>query len=116
MAIHIDMGLGEFKYSLAADKGDNKTVFTLQPMTGEQVCNITPQMTRDSAGQIKIDGPGVRQVLNYGLKGWTGLYDQDGKEIEFSKEMISKLPYAERIELAVKIFFSSQMAGDVRGN
>lgn len=78
-----------FEYVLEDDQSlpsEEQTVFTLRGLTVAEEARVADSMISGLPGQDELSfrsGTHQLTVLRYGLRGWTGFLDSEGKSVQF---------------------------------
>ena len=103
----------KIEYTLREDRGGKSpTVFTLRPLTKQQVIEIEDIMSAREAGKGMPFGSYTFAVLKAGLAGWRNMKDAKGEDVMFTTDgmgqvdddLLLRFTIAQRGELADAIF------------
>lgn len=117
MGIKITTGISPESYiPQSQENSDSPANFQLRPLNGEEVCSVGEYIKSGGPSGIQITGPGVFKILRFAISDWSGVFDEQGKVVEFSRENFKFLPYTLCVELAIKIIMSSRLSEEESGN
>lgn len=98
------------------DKADAAR-YRIRPLDGMEYLEVVPHMFVDADGYIRYDGKAMQILIRYGLEGWENHCDPEtGKELEFSRDAVRRLPPLRLKMLAQEIANRSQLTEGERKN
>jgi len=99
-----------------SEKDDmNPARFEVRPLDGMQYMEVMNE-TSGTGVDLRISGRGLKLALQHGLVGWETVQDKDGKNIEFSRNEVNRLPPILLTELAAEILDISELGEEAIKN
>lgn len=95
---------------------DLPATFRLRPLTGPQYLEMISEMVRDSEGQTRLSGRGLRRVIEWGLVGWSNILDENGQPFKFSQQNVALIPPLVLSEIASEIINRSEIGEEQEKN
>lgn len=84
------------------------TAFNLKPLTAREGAEVFSSISfHGESGGATLTYETSSLAIKHGLIGWRNFFDREGKEIEFSKENINRLPPLVFLSVATVIINST---------
>jgi len=117
MTIAVLEGLAPEWFTPIQDGEDkDKTQFKIKPLDGMTYADVLLECKTDGKGNVQLSTEAKNICIKNGLIDWKNRCDSEGKQIEFSKKEIPKLPGKTIIAIATEIFCISALAGEAEKN
>ena len=113
----------EFEHSIEPEGAEDKTIFILKPLSGEEMMDYSIRMQGKTQEQLRNDPEFpkmLRRILRAGLKGWRNLkHPETGEDVPFPPDIGEALEFLSlkvMDKLAGKLLTVSTVGQDLAKN